>query len=42
MAKKRGNGEGSISRGKGSGWMPQYVVHRELHVGDVSDTIYVL
>jgi integrase len=24
---KRGNGEGSISRRKGGGWMGQYVVH---------------
>ncbi len=42
MAKKRGNGEGSISCRKGGGWMAQYVMHRELHAGEVSDTIYVL
>ncbi len=27
MSKKRGNGEGSISRRKGGGWMGQYTVH---------------
>ena len=27
MAKKRGNGEGSISRRKNGGWMAQYAVH---------------
>ena len=27
MSKKRGNGEGSISRRKGGGWMAQYAVH---------------
>lgn len=27
MAKKRGNGEGSISRRKNSGWMAQYSVY---------------
>jgi integrase len=27
MARKRGNGEGSISRRKGGGWMAQYAVH---------------
>ena len=28
MAKnKRGNGEGSISRRKGGGWMAQYTIH---------------
>ena len=27
MAKKRGNGEGSISRRKGGGWMAQYAVY---------------
>ncbi len=27
MARKRGNGEGSISRRKGGGWMAQYVVY---------------
>src|ERR671917_860094 len=27
MAKKRGNGEGSISRRKNGGWIAQYAVH---------------
>ena len=27
MARKRGNGEGSISRRKGGGWMAQYTIH---------------
>ena len=27
MSRKRGNGEGSISRRKGGGWMAQYAVH---------------
>src|SRR5687767_7334400 len=27
MAKKRGNGEGSITRRKNGGWMAQYAVH---------------
>lgn len=27
MAKKRGNGEGSISRRKNGGWMAQYSVY---------------
>nr|MDP9486579.1 site-specific integrase [Actinomycetota bacterium] len=27
MSKKRGNGEGSISRRKGGGWMAQYAVY---------------
>ena len=27
MAKKRGNGEGSISRRKNGGWMAQYAVY---------------
>ncbi len=27
MAKKRGNGEGSISRRKNGGWMTQYAVY---------------
>jgi integrase len=27
LSKKRGNGEGSISRRKGGGWMAQYAVH---------------
>ena len=27
MSRKRGNGEGSIGRRKGGGWMAQYTVH---------------
>ena len=27
MSRKRGNGEGSISRRKGGGWMAQYTIH---------------